>query len=473
MGGAPAPVIVWFRNDLRLDDHPALAHAAATGRPLVPVWVLSDEDGPWAPGGAARWWLHQALAALERDLGARGLRLVIRRGSEGEAVGGLVAETGADLVCWNRRWEPAGRARDLEIAAALTVTGCTVHEGPASLLWEPDRVQNRQGGPYKVFTPFWKRVLGEAPPPRPLPAPGRVAAPAAWPASLPLAALGLLPRRDWAGGLRTAWRPGSAGAADHWRIFRGAALADYPDGRDRPDLAGTSRLSPHLHFGEISPRTLWHDLAGAKGGNEVRRQLVWRDFAHHLLHHFPHTASEPLDERFDRFPWVGGPKRLRAWQQGRTGYPLVDAGLRELWTTGWMHNRVRMIAASFLVKHLLVPWQEGAAWFWDTLVDADLANNTMGWQWTAGCGADAAPFFRVFNPVLQGRRFDPDGAYVRRWLPELAGLPDRWLHAPWEAPPLVLAEAGVVPGRSYPSPIVDHAEARARTLAAWARIKGG
>ena len=466
-------MIVWFRNDLRLDDHPALAHAAATGRPLVPVWVLSDEDGPWTPGGASRWWLHHALASLERDLATLGLRLVLRRGAEGDTIGDLVAETGADQVCWNRRWEPAGRARDLEIAAALTLRGCRVADFPGSLLREPDQVRNRQGGPYKVFTPFWKSALGGTPPPPPLPAPARVAAPAAPTASLPLAGLELLPRPDWAAGLKTAWRPGAAGAADRWRRFRAAALAEYPDGRDRPDLAGTSSLSPHLHTGEISPRTLWHDLAGAAGGNEVRRQLVWRDFAHHLLHHFPHTATEPLDGRFDRFPWVGGPGQLRAWQEGRTGYPLVDAGLRELWTTGWMHNRVRMIAASFLVKHLMVPWQEGAAWFWDTLVDADLANNTMGWQWTAGCGADAAPFFRVFSPVLQGRRHDPAGKYVRRWLPELAGLPDRWLHAPWEAPPPVLAGAGVALGRTYPHPIVDHAEARARTLAAWARIKGG
>ncbi|MBE0564544.1 MAG: FAD-binding domain-containing protein, partial [Krumholzibacteria bacterium] len=291
--------------------------------------------------------------------------------------------------------------------------------------------------------------------------------------SASLASLGLLPRPDWAGGLGAAWRPGTAGAAEHWRRFRAGALADYAVGRDRPDLFGTSRLSPHLHFGEVSPRTLWHDLAREPGGNEVRRQLVWREFAHHLLHHFPHTADTPLDARFERFPGAGDPRHLQAWQRGSTGYPIVDAGMRELWTTGWMHNRVRMIAASFLVKDLLVPWQEGAAWFWDTLADADLANNTMGWQWTAGCGADAAPFFRVFNPTLQGRKFDPDGAYVRRWVPELAGLPNRWLHAPWEAPPPVLAAAGVSLGRTYPAPIVDHAVARARALDAWERIKGG
>ncbi|MFO7609879.1 MAG: deoxyribodipyrimidine photo-lyase [Candidatus Krumholzibacteriia bacterium] len=473
MAGAPAAVIVWFRHDLRLDDHPALAYAAATGRPVVPVFVLTDEDGPWAPGGAARWWLHHALAALERDLAGLGLRLVLRRGSEGRTLRALVDETGARTVCFNRRWEPDGRARDQAVTAALRARRVEVRDFPASLLWEPDAVLNRQGGPYQVFTPFWKRLLGETAPARPLPAPARAAAPDAWPKSVPAAALGLLPRPDWAGGLRTAWRPGTAGAAEHWQRFRSGALADYEHGRDRPDRVGTSRLSPHLHFGEISPRAVWHDLAAADGGNEVRRQLVWREFAHHLLHHFPHTATSPLDERFERFPWVGGPQRLRAWQRGRTGYPIVDAGLRELWTTGWMHNRVRMVAASFLVKDLLVPWQEGAAWFWDTLVDADLANNTMGWQWTAGCGADASPFFRVFNPALQGRRFDPDGAYVRRWVPELAGLPDRWLHAPATAPPLVLAAAGVTLGRTYPAPIVDHAEARARTLAAWDRLKGG
>jgi len=473
MAASPAPAVVWFRHDLRLDDHPALAHAAASGRPVVPVYIHGGEDEAWSPGGASRWWLHHSLAALERDLAGLDLRLVIRRGHEGRVLAELAAETGADLVCFNRRWEPAARGRDLEIAGALGAAGVEVRDFAASLLWEPDRVANRQGGPYRVFTPFYKRLLGDDGPPRPLPPPARVQPPATWPTSLPLAALHLRPRPDWAGGLRAAWRPGAAGAAEQWRRFRTGALSDYEHGRDRPDLEGTSRVSPHLHFGEISPRTLWHDLARATGGNEVRRQLAWREFAHHLLHHFPRTVTEPLDERFERFPWVGGPARLTAWRKGRTGYPIVDAGMRELWTTGWMHNRVRMIAASFLVKDLLVPWQEGAAWFWDTLVDADLANNTLGWQWTAGCGADAAPFFRVFNPVVQGRKFDPDGAYVRHWVPELAGLPDRWLHCPADAPPHVLAGAGVALGRTYPPPIVDHAEARARSLAAWERIKGG
>jgi deoxyribodipyrimidine photo-lyase len=470
---ASVPVIVWFRNDLRLGDNPALWHAAQTGRQLVPVWILTDEDGDWAPGGASRWWLHHALAVLADDLQALGLHLVLRRGDEGRTLGALAAETGADLVLHNARWEPAGRARDARIARDLGAAGVEVRSFAGSLLWAPDEVRNRQGGPYRVFTPYWKRMLGEPDPPRPLAVPPRLTAPRRWPSLPPLQSLGLLPRPDWAGGLREAWRPGAAGADANRRRFLAGAAAAYAAGRDRPDLPGTSRLSPHLHAGGISVREFWHDLGGVDGGNEVRRQLVWREFAHHLLHHFPHTVEQPLDERFARFPWAGSDAELAAWQRGRTGYPLVDAGMRELWATGWMHNRVRMSAASFLIKHLLVPWQAGAAWFWDTLVDADLANNTMGWQWVAGCGADAAPFFRIFNPVLQGRRYDPDGAYVRRWIPELAGVPKRWLHAPWEAPPLVLAEAGVTLGSTYPQPIVDHARARQRALEAWAQIKGG
>jgi deoxyribodipyrimidine photo-lyase len=305
----------------------------------------------------------------------------------------------------------------------------------------------------------------------PLAAPRALTAPAAWPAGESLAAWALLPAVDWAAGLREAWRPGEAGAQVAWRAFAGERLAAYDQRRDLPATAGTSGLSPHLARGEVSPRRLWYDARAAGPSEPWRRQLAWREFGHHLLHHFPHTRTDPLDPRFGAFPWSDDAGALQAWQAGRTGYPLVDAGMRQLWTTGWMHNRVRMVVASFLVKHLLQPWQAGAAWFADTLVDHDPANNTMGWQWTAGCGADAAPFFRIFNPVAQGRRYDPDGAYVARWVPELAGLPARRRHAPWEATPAELAGAGVDPGVTYPVPMVDHASARARALEAWAMIR--
>jgi deoxyribodipyrimidine photo-lyase len=313
-------------------------------------------------------------------------------------------------------------------------------------------------------------------PEKPYPAPKRLRAPAEWPASLQISKLGLEPKVDWAGGLRQTWRPGERGASRQMKAFLDRAIETYSTDRDRPDRRGTSRLSPHLHFGEIGVRQIWHAVrrhgAAADPSEEMHatylRQIAWREFSYHLLFHFPDTPRQALRPEFRRFPWRVDRKRLRAWTRGMTGYPLVDAGMRELWHTGWMHNRVRMLAASFLVKHLMIPWQEGAAWFWDTLVDADLANNTMGWQWSAGCGADAAPYFRIFNPVIQGEKFDPDGEYVRRWVPELTRLPNRWIHKPWEAPAELLSKAGVELGKNYPRPIVEHAAARKRALAALA-----
>ncbi len=469
-----AGTILWFRQDLRIADNPALVAAVRRGGPVTPVYIgTPDEEGAWPPGAASRWWLHQSLAALDAALRARGNRLILRRGPSLETIRAMGRETGCRAICWNRRYEPAAVARDAAVARALKDEGWDVVISNGSLLVEPEGVLTGQGRPYQVFTPFWKAVrdrdVGET-----LSAPDIIPAPRPLPASAALAALALEPTVDWAEGLRETWTPGPDGANAALRLFLEEAVADYPEKRDIPGERGTARLSPHLHFGEISPRAVLHAIQQhaaldsapgvLRGAEAVLRQLYWREFAHYLLYHFPHTPERPLRPEFARFPWRKDPAALRAWQRGRTGYPLVDAGMRELRRTGWMHNRVRMAAASFLVKHLLISWLEGARWFWDTLVDADLANNTFGWQWTAGCGADAAPYFRIFNPVLQGRRFDPDGAYVRKWLPELAGLPQRFLHEPWSAPPDQRAAA-------YPPPIVEHAAARHRALEAYAAMR--
>lgn len=471
-----APTLLWFRLDLRLTDNPALAAAVARGRPVVPVFILDDTDaGDWAPGGAARWWLHHSLAALAADLELRGSCLVLRRGPAAAAIERLVAETGADAVFWNRRYEPWATGRDEAIKARLKQRGLAARSFIASLLREPSEIRTGSGGAYKVFTPFWRALRGAVEVATPVPPPARIPAPPAMPAGDRVEDWALTPcRPDWAYGLRTAWIPGEHTALDRLDTFLGTAAEQYPSRRDLPAVLGTSRLSPHLHFGEIGPRQVWHAATvrhpdGA--ADKFLTELAWREFSHHLLYHVPTLPEAPLRPDFERFPWAEDSAGLAAWQHGRTGFPIVDAGLRELWRTGWMHNRVRMIVASFLVKDLLLPWQAGAAWFWDTLVDADLASNSASWQWVAGCGADAAPFFRIFNPSLQGARFDPDGAYVRRWLPELSGLPDAVLHTPWKARPLDLADAGVRLGDDYPKPVVDHATARDRALAAFRSLR--
>lgn len=469
--------IVWFRQDLRVQDNPALLAAAKRGGAIVPVYVLDDGgDGRWAPGGASRWWLHHSLAALDAALRERGSRLVLARGESAAVLTELLAQTGARAVYWNRRYEPAAMARDADLKARLAASGVEAKSFNAALLFEPHTVKNKSGGPFQVFTPYWRHCLTlpvEAP--VKLPA-GPLAAPARWPKSLELPALGLLPAIKWDEGFYRAWRPGEIGGAKRLRQFVGGAMADYAERRNQPDIDGTSALSPHLHFGEISPRQIWAAVAETgresgvfpphRGAQVFLSEVGWREFAYHLLFHFPHTAEKPLREEFGAFPWRSDAKQLRAWQKGLTGYPIVDAGMRQLWATGWMHNRVRMIVASFLVKHLRISWQAGADWFWDTLVDADLAANTLGWQWTAGCGADAAPYFRIFNPILQGLKFDAGGHYVRRWVPELGRLPVEYLHKPWEAPMDVLAGAGVTLGRTYPHPLVDHGAARDAALAA-------
>ena len=485
--------LVWFRLDLRLADHPALQAAMKCGA-VVPVFIHApEEEMPWSPGGASLWWLHQSLKSLDTALREIGSRLIIRRGPTLETLRALVKETGATAVFWNRRYEPVVTARDTKIKSALREAGLEVESFNGALLHEPWTIQNQSGKPFQVFTPFWKNCLTKPDPAEPVPAPRQLAAPERWPKSLALDELELEPTINWAEGMRAVWRPGEAGADAQLKKFLVAGFANYTEHRNRPDLTGTSRLSPHLHFGEITPRQIWHAVAAdvwrrtptdfdkfrlltsAATGNwrslQFLTEVGWREFAHHLLHHFPHTPTEPLRADFKKFPWRKDAEFLDGWQKGKTGYPIVDAGMRELWTTGWMHNRVRMIVASFLVKDLLLSWTEGAAWFWDTLVDADLAQNTLGWQWTAGCGADAAPYFRVFNPISQGEKFDPRGDYVRKWCPELAKLPDEWLHQPWQAPPEILARSAVMLGENYPEPIVSHAIAREVALEAFAKIK--
>jgi deoxyribodipyrimidine photo-lyase len=472
--------ILWQRLDFRLADNLALAAAIQHGT-VVPVYIHApEEEAPWSPGGASLWWLHQSLEAHDAALRQAGVRLVIRRGPTLATLRALVKETGARAVFWNRRYEPAVTARDTQIKTALRADGLVAESFNGALLHEPWTIQNQSGKPFQVFTPFWKNCLTKPDPGEPLPAPKSLPAPERWPQSLALEELELEPKIKWAEGLRAAWQPGEAGAAKMLKSFLASAFVDYTDKRNRPDLRGTSRLSPHLHFGEISPRQIWHGVRQSAEKNRATTwrtsrflaEVGWREFAHHLLHHFPHTPTEPLREDFKKFPWRKDAAFLKAWQRGQTGYPIVDAGMRELWTTGWMHNRVRMIVASFLVKDLLLSWRDGAKWFWDTLVDADLAQNTLGWQWTAGCGADAAPYFRVFNPVSQGEKFDPRGDYVRKWCPELTRLPDEWLHQPDQAPAEVLARAGVMLGKNYPAPIVSHAIAREVALEAFAKLKG-
>jgi deoxyribodipyrimidine photo-lyase len=473
--------IIWFRLDLRLADNPALVAAVNRSKIIVPLFIWSpEEEGDWRPGGAARWWLHQSLAVLEKKLHALGSRLVIRHGPALETLLAVVKETEAKSVFWNRRYEPAVTARDTTVKNALRDVGVEVETFNSALLHEPWTIRNKSNKPFRVFTPFWKNCLNEPSPDEPLPTPKSLPAPARWPKTLRLDQLELEPKIDWALGIRATWRPGEPGAQANLRRFLASAFDNYNGGRDRPDLPGTSRLSPHLHFGEISPRQVWNAvrhyalLRGIKSwrSSQFMTELGWREFAYHLLYNFPHTPGEPLRREFSRFPWREDASLLKKWQQGQTGFPIVDAGMRELWTTGWMHNRVRMIVASFLVKDLLLPWQSGAKWFWDALVDADLASNTLGWQWSAGCSADAAPYFRVFNPASQGQKFDPYGDYVRHWCPELTKVPTQWIHQPDKAPAEMLRAVGIELGKTYPQPIVNHALARQTALEAFARMNG-
>ena len=469
---SPSPAIVWFREDLRLADNPALREAVDSGRPVLCVYIFDEASHDLRKlGGASLWWLHHSLAALGADLGKRGARLDLFKGAAQPVLEKLVKDTGAGALYWNRRYDKGGIAVDKAIKAALG-EAIEVESFNGKLLVEPWTVKNKSGAPFRVFSPFWRTVLAGPEPDAPLPTPRKIDAAPSPGGAVTLDALKLLPTKpDWAGGLREAWTPGEKSAAARLSEFLDGDVQHYAERRDLPGVSGTSMMSPHLAFGEISPRQIWaatrHAAASnprlQRGCDKFLSEVGWREFSYHLLFYNPDLATKNFDPRFDKFEWDRpDAKILAAWRKGRTGYPIVDAGMRELWATGYVHNRVRMVVASFLVKHLLIDWRTGEEWFWDTLCDADPGNNAASWQWVAGCGADAAPYFRVFNPVLQGEKFDADGAYVRRWCPELADTPDRFVHRPWEAPK---------PPRGYPAPIVDHAQARERALAAFQHLK--
>ncbi len=481
------PIIVWFRRDLRLYDHGALSAAVGMGAPLVPVYIHDDETpGRPVPGAASRWWLHESLQSLDSDLRRRGSRLVLARGPALNVLADLARETGASAIYWSRGYEPRAVKLEGALQRALEGAGVRCRRFSGSLLFEPEDVRSDGRAPHHLFSRFQKSCMKLA-------APGKVLKA---PPSMPRVPEGVesdtlelwnlqSSEQDRGPSISAAWTPGETGARARLEGLICDRLEDYARARAFPGVEGTSRLSPHLHFGEISPREVWNAVslavsaAAAKGRNleagarSFLAALVWREFPQHLLFHWPHLASSPFDTEFADFPWRGGDADLKAWQEGRTGIPIIDAGMRELWTTGWMHHEVRVIAASFLVKHLLISWQSGADWFRDTLVDADPASNAVNWQRVAGCGADAAAHGRVINPVLRGRKLDPGGAYVKSWVPELAKLPAKHIHAPWRASEKLLAGARVRLGETYPEPIVDLAAARARALGAYETIKGG
>lgn len=472
--------VILFRRDLRLSDNPALTHASERCDAIIPLYIWSPSElKPWAPGAASRYWLHQSLQSLDSTLRALGSRLVLARGDSTEVILDVAQSSGTSLVCWNRRYEPNAIAADSKLKHELSAHGIETKSFNGSLLVEPWDIQNKAGKPFRLFTPFWKTCQSSARIKPPLATVSSIPAPPDWPASLRLDDLRLEPTSDWTEGVRGTWRFGEHGAESTLETFLDEGISHYKEGRDHLGERGISHLSPYLASGELSPRQVWDAVqksvtVGMGNENEAEaflRQLFWREFAYHLIYHEPQTTNAPLRPEFERFPWRVDREALKRWQRGLTGFPIVDAGMRELWHTGYMHNRARMVVASFLVKDLLIPWLDGAKWFWDTLVDADLANNTMGWQWVAGCGADAAPYFRVFNPVLQGERFDKTGAYVRTWVPELADLPNKYIHRPWEAPEETRNDAGVILGDSYPEPIVDHREARIAALAAFDSVR--
>lgn len=474
-----SPVIVWFREDLRLSDNPALSAALETGRPVVPLYILDEQtEGLRQPGAASLWWLHHSLASLSESISKLGAGLILRRGATAAILDEIIAETEAEHIVWNRRYGGGEIELDKRLKADFSDRGIQVDTFNGRLLNEPWTIRTSGGTPFQVFTPYWKAARTASVPVQPLPAPEAVSA---WSGSIGsdyLDSWDLLPvGPDWSTGIAACWTPGETGAAERLADFLDDGIRQYASHRDEPAVEATSRLSPHLAFGEISPLQIssaveWPESAG--GENNQRKfmsEIGWREFCYHLLFQYPDLASVNIQSRFDAMEWAEPGDAFEAWKAGRSGYPLVDAAMRQLWQSGWMHNRCRMVVGSFLVKHLQIDWRLGEQWFWDTLVDADPANNPAGWQWIAGSGADASPYFRIFNPILQSRKFDPKGRYIREFCPELADLPDDDIHAPWEADPQTLEAAGVTLGETYPHPIVDHGKARKRALAAYDAVK--
>lgn len=473
----PSAVLLWFRKDLRLDDNLALVSAARSGQPVVPVYIWDADDRQAGSLGSAQdWWLHHSLAALDDRLRALGSRLVIRKGKALSQLQDLCRQTGARKIICNHRCDPPAASIDRAVSAALAEDGIETESHAGQLLHDPARLLTGSGGPYRVYTPFWKTLERSGEPREPVEAPRNLEAPSSWPRSEMLESLGLLPRRpDWASAFPEVWTPGEAAALEKLDTFLEDGLDGYETGRDFPARPATSLLSPHLAMGEISPYRIWHATRGrnVSGGDLVRfrKELAWREFCYHLLFHFPDLADKNWNSRFDPLRWHSDETAFRRWTEGKTGYPIVDAGMRQLWRHGFMHNRVRMITASFLVKDLMIDWRKGERWFRETLVDADPASNCANWQWVAGTGADASPFFRIFNPILQGEKFDPEGTYVRQFVPELAGLDDKYIHRPFEAPAKALEKAGIALGETYPQPIVDHGKARTVALAAYGALR--
>jgi deoxyribodipyrimidine photo-lyase len=467
MSNLPSPVILWLRRDLRLADQPALAAAIASGSPVIPLYILDDE----APrhhkmGRASRWWLHHSLKSLDKDLRKLGSRLILRRGDAISAMNQIAQETKASAVYCNYHHEPWWRNVERSLKDGLP-DGCTLERSHGIYLLPPGTAKTGSGGAFKIYTPFWRALSQHMPPPAPLPAPSAIKAPGNWPDSEDLGEWSLLPAKpDWAGGMAAMWSPGETGAHARLEAFSGKAR-DYDERRNFPSIAGTSFLSPHLHFGEISPAACWHATMNKGGSSEVfRKEIVWREYAMNIIRQFPEYATHNAREDFDALPWRDAAlpavkADLRAWQQGQTGYPIVDAGMRQLWATGWMHNRVRMITASFLIKHLLIDWRAGEQWFWDTLVDADFASNAVNWQWTAGTGVDSNMFVRIMAPLSQSEKFDA-ADYIKRWVPELESLSEPYIHDP--------EEHGVRPA-DYPPKIIGHRDARERALAAHSTMK--
>ena len=471
--------LVWFRQDLRLADNPALTAAAQRGEPVVALYVLDDATtGHWKMGAASRWWLHYSLEKLAASLQEHGIPLLLAKGDASDIILHLAHEHAIDAVYWNRCYEPYAVRHDHDLKDRLKAAVIEAQSFNGSLLHEPWTVLTGGKTPYKVFTAYWntaKKLEVE----KPLPVPQGLKG-AKLPTMDDLKDWHLLPAHpDWAGGMRDYWQVGEAAGHKRLRDFAKDMAGTYAATRDQPSKDVTSRLSPYLHFGEISPRQVWHEIQKAandhNGGHDADKflsELGWREFSYYLLYHFPTLPERAFNPRFEGFHWQENAEFLHAWQRGQTGYPIVDAGMRQLWQIGWMHNRVRLITASFLIKHLGIDWRAGSDWFWDTLVCADLASNSASWQWVAGSGADAAPYFRIFNPILQSEKFDAGGEYIRQYVPELARLPAQYLHAPWAAPSEALAQAGVKLGETYPQPIVDHAEARQKALAAYRELGG-